>query len=34
MYLDQNYPMLEDKAFYSAYNLPYEYVEAPDDCQL
>lgn len=32
-YFGQNYPMLEDKSFYSAYDVPYNYVEIPNDCK-
>jgi len=32
-YFDQSYPMLEDKALYSAYDVPYNYEEVPNDCQ-
>jgi len=32
-YFDQNYPLLEDKALYSAYDIPYNYVEVPNDCK-
>jgi len=32
-YFGQNYPMLEDKALFSAYDIPYNYVEVPNDCQ-
>ena len=32
-YFGQNYPMLEDKALYSAYDIPYNYVEVPNDCK-
>ena len=31
-YFGQNYPLLEDKALYSAYDIPYNYVEVPNDC--
>lgn len=31
-YFGQNYPMLEDKAFYSDYDIPYNYVEVRNDC--
>jgi hypothetical protein len=32
-YFDQDYPLLEDKALYSAYDIPYNYVEVPNDCK-
>jgi hypothetical protein len=32
-YFGQNYPMLEDKAFFSEYDIPYNYVEVPNDCK-
>jgi hypothetical protein len=32
-YFGQNYPMLEDKAFFSEYDIPYNYVEIPNDCK-
>ncbi|HUF00230.1 MAG TPA: hypothetical protein VMN99_13310 [Anaerolineales bacterium] len=32
-FFGQNYPMLEDKAFYSAYDVPYNYVQVPNDCK-
>lgn len=32
-YFGQEYPLLEDKALYSAYDIPYDYVEVPNDCK-
>jgi hypothetical protein len=32
-YFGQNYPMLEDRAFFSEYDIPYNYVEVPNDCK-
>ena len=32
-YFDQNYPLLDDKALYSEYDIPYNYVEVPNDCK-
>ena len=32
-YFGQNYPILEDKAFFSEYDIPYNYVEVPNDCK-
>ncbi len=32
-YFGQNYPMLEDRSFYSAYDVPYNYVEVPNTCK-
>jgi hypothetical protein len=31
-YFGQSYPMLEDRSLYSAYDVPYNYVEIPNDC--
>ena len=31
-YFGQNYPMLEDRSLYSAYDIPYNYEEVPNDC--
>lgn len=31
-YFGQNYPMLEDRSLYSAYDIPYNYEEIPNDC--
>jgi hypothetical protein len=28
------YPVLEDRALYSAYDVPYNYEEIPNDCLL
>jgi hypothetical protein len=33
-YFGQPYPMLEDKSLYSAYDIPYNYEEIPNDCKL
>ena len=32
-YFGQNYPLLEDKSLYSAYDVPYNYVEVPNNCK-
>jgi hypothetical protein len=32
-YFGQDYPMLEDRSLYSAYDVPYNYEEIPNDCQ-
>jgi hypothetical protein len=32
-YFLQDHPLLEDKALFSAYDIPYNYVEVPNDCQ-
>ncbi|HEX6034052.1 MAG TPA: hypothetical protein VFY83_06435, partial [Anaerolineales bacterium] len=32
-YFGQKYPMLEDRSLYSAYDIPYNYEEIPNDCQ-
>ena len=32
-YFGQNYPLLEDRSLYSAYDVPYNYVEVPNDCK-
>ena len=32
-YFGQNYPMLEDRSLYSAYDVPYNYEEIPNDCK-
>ena len=32
-YFGQNYPMLEDRSLYSAYDIPYNYEEVPNDCK-
>ena len=32
-YFGQNYPMLPDKSLYSAYDIPYNYEEIPNDCK-
>ena len=32
-YFGQQYPMLEDRSLYSAYDIPYNYEEIPNDCQ-
>jgi len=32
-YFGQNYPILEDRSLYSAYDVPYNYEEIPNDCQ-
>jgi hypothetical protein len=32
-YFGQNYPMLEDRSLYSAYDVPYNYEEIPNDCR-
>jgi hypothetical protein len=32
-YFGQNYPLLEDRSLYSAYDVPYNYEEIPNDCQ-
>lgn len=32
-YFLQDYPLLEDKALFSEYDIPYNYVEVPNDCQ-
>lgn len=32
-YFGQNYPMLDDKSLYSAYDVPYNYEEIPNDCK-
>jgi len=32
-YFLQDHPLLEDKALFSAYDIPYNYVEIPSDCQ-
>jgi hypothetical protein len=32
-YFGQHYSMLEDKAFFSEYDIPYNYVEVPNDCK-
>ena len=31
-YFGQNYPLLEDRSLYSAYDIPYNYEEIPNDC--
>jgi hypothetical protein len=31
-YFGQNYPLLEDRSLYSAYDIPYNYEEVPNDC--
>jgi hypothetical protein len=31
-YLGQSYPLLEDRSLYSAYDVPYNYQEIPNDC--
>lgn len=31
-YFGQEYPLLEDKSLYSAYDIPYNYLEVPNDC--
>jgi len=32
-YFGQHYPMLEDRSLYSAYDVPYNYEEVPNDCK-
>ena len=32
-YFGQKYPMLEDRSLYSAYDVPYNYQEIPNDCK-
>jgi len=32
-YFGQKYPMLEDRSLYSAYDIPYNYEEVPNDCK-
>ena len=32
-YFGQAYPMLEDRSLYSAYDVPYNYEEIPNDCK-
>ena len=32
-YFGQRYPMLEDRSLYSAYDIPYNYEEIPNDCK-
>ncbi len=32
-YFGQQYPLLEDRSLYSAYDIPYNYEEIPNDCQ-
>jgi hypothetical protein len=32
-YFGQAYPILEDRSLYSAYDVPYNYKEIPNDCQ-
>ena len=32
-YFLQDHPPLEDKALFSAYDIPYNYIEVPNDCQ-
>ena len=32
-YFGQNYPMLKDRSLYSAYDVPYNYEEVPNNCQ-
>lgn len=32
-YFGQNYPILEDRSLYSAYDVPYNYEEIANDCQ-
>ena len=32
-YFGQKYPLLEDRSLYSAYDVPYNYEEIPNDCQ-
>jgi hypothetical protein len=32
-YFGQSYPMLEDRSLYSAYDIPYNYEEVPNDCK-
>jgi hypothetical protein len=32
-YFGQHYPMLEDRSLYSAYDIPYNYEEIPNDCR-
>jgi hypothetical protein len=32
-YFGQNYPVLEDTSLYSAYDIPYNYEEIPNNCQ-
>ena len=32
-YFGQNYPVLEDRSLYSAYDIPYNYQEIPNDCR-
>ena len=32
-YFGQTYPLLEDQSLYSAYDVPYNYEEVPNDCQ-
>jgi len=32
-YFGQQYPMLKDRSLYSAYDIPYNYEEIPNDCQ-
>lgn len=32
-YFGQSFPMLEDRSLYSAYDVPYNYEEIPNDCQ-
>jgi hypothetical protein len=31
-YFGQDYPLLEDRSLYSAYDIPYNYEEVPNDC--
>jgi hypothetical protein len=32
-YFNQNYPMLEDRSLFSQYDVPYNYVEVPNNCK-
>jgi hypothetical protein len=32
-YFGQHFPMLEDRSLYSAYDVPYNYEEVPNDCK-
>ena len=32
-YFGQKYPVLEDRSLYSAYDVPYNYEEIPNDCK-
>lgn len=32
-YFGQSFPLLEDRSLYSAYDVPYNYEELPNDCQ-